>query len=338
MSEWLTQIDFAWPWAALLLPLPLLTRFLPLPEKSTDERVRVPFLPSLIDVLQLDTRPKCGSGASAVLFWLIWSLLVCALARPEYLTPPQYVSKPMRDIVLILDVSGSMAKNDVQGGNTRLQAVQQSVRKFVAARQSDRIGMVIFASQAWPFAPISEDKQALQMRINQLAPGMIGQQTAIGDALGVAVKLRSCRLNWRQSLPPTTMSGFIPSPSATSAIPAKTKSICRYCSASRKPPAARAGPPRIPAARWIASGNKSTLSLRRRSKASAGPGIRRSIRGRSPSRCYCYCWPPAAVSSGRKWHERFSLSLSVALNRATAMCAGSLAPGPRRLRLVNAYG
>ena len=76
MSEWLAHIDFAWPWAALLLALPLLTRFLPLP-------VRVPFLPSLIDALQLDTRPKRGNGASAVLFWLIWSLLVCALARPE---------------------------------------------------------------------------------------------------------------------------------------------------------------------------------------------------------------------------------------------------------------
>ena len=113
MYEWLAHIDFAWPWAALLLALPLLTRFLPLPAKTTDERVRVPFLPSLIDALQLDTRPKRGSGASAVLFWLIWSLLVCALARPEYLTPPQYIARPMRDIVLILDVSGSMAKNDV---------------------------------------------------------------------------------------------------------------------------------------------------------------------------------------------------------------------------------
>lgn len=110
MSEWLAHIDFAWPWAALLLALPLLTRFLPLPAKTTDERVRVPFLPSLIDALQLDTRPKRGSGASAVLFWLIWSLLVCALARPEYLTPPQYIARPMRDIVLILDVSGQWRK------------------------------------------------------------------------------------------------------------------------------------------------------------------------------------------------------------------------------------
>jgi Ca-activated chloride channel family protein len=97
--------------------------------------------------------------------------------------------------VLILDVSGSMAKNDVQGGATRLQAVQDSVRKFVAARKSDRIALVIFASSAWPFAPVSEDKQALQTRINQLAPGMIGQQTAIGDALGVGVKLLDSTAN-----------------------------------------------------------------------------------------------------------------------------------------------
>ncbi|MCE9900452.1 VWA domain-containing protein [Raoultella terrigena] len=189
MSEWLTRIDFAWPWAGLLLLLPLVTRYLPQPGKTVPEQVRVPFLPSLIDALKLDARPERGSRRGALLFWLIWSLLICALARPEYLTPPQYITRPMRDIVLIIDVSGSMGKTDVEGGITRQQAVQDSLRKFVASRRSDRIGMVIFATKAWPFAPISEDKQALQTRINQLAPGMIGQQTAIGDALGVAVKV-----------------------------------------------------------------------------------------------------------------------------------------------------
>ncbi|MEB7599918.1 VWA domain-containing protein [Raoultella terrigena] len=189
MSEWLTRIDFAWPWAGLLFLLPLVTRYLPQPGKTVPEQVRVPFLPSLIDALKLDARPERGSRRGALLFWLIWSLLICALARPEYLTPPQYITRPMRDIVLIIDVSGSMGKTDVEGGITRQQAVQDSLRKFVASRRSDRIGMVIFATKAWPFAPISEDKQALQTRINQLAPGMIGQQTAIGDALGVAVKV-----------------------------------------------------------------------------------------------------------------------------------------------------
>ena len=158
-------------------------------ERSLKEYVRVPFLPGLINELQLNSQPAHSGKLSTGLFWLVWALLVCALARPELLTPPQHIEKPMRNIMLILDVSGSMEKNDVAGGITRLQAVQESVKKFVAARKSDRIGLVIFANSAWPFAPVSEDKQALETRINQLAPGMAGQQTAIGDALGVTVKL-----------------------------------------------------------------------------------------------------------------------------------------------------
>lgn len=195
MSEFLSRIDFAWPWAGLLIFLPLMGRYFLSQEREVKEQVRVPFLPELIDELKLNSQPVRPSTFSNLMFWLIWLLLVVALARPEYLTPPQQIQKPMRDVVLILDVSGSMAKNDVQGGITRLQAVQDSVRKFVAARKTDRIGMVIFASQAWPFAPVSEDKQALQTRINQLAPGMIGQQTAIGDALGVGVKLLDSTAN-----------------------------------------------------------------------------------------------------------------------------------------------
>ncbi|MGB7801777.1 VWA domain-containing protein [Buttiauxella sp.] len=195
MSEFLSRLDFAWPWAWLLIFLPLLGRYFLPQDREVTERVRVPFLPELIDELKLNSQPVRTSKLASLIFWLVWILLVAALSRPEYLTPPQHIQKPMRDVVLILDVSGSMGKNDVQGGITRLQAVQESVRKFVAARKTDRIGLVIFASSAWPFAPVSEDKQALQTRINQLAPGMIGQQTAIGDALGVGVKLLDSTTN-----------------------------------------------------------------------------------------------------------------------------------------------
>lgn len=195
MSEFLSRLDFAWPWAWLLIFLPLLGRYFLPQDREVKEHVRVPFLPELIDELKLNSQPVRTSKLSSQIFWLTWILLVAALSRPEYLTPPQHIQKPMRDVVLILDVSGSMGKNDVQGGITRLQAVQESVRKFVAARKTDRIGLVIFASQAWPFAPVSEDKQALQTRINQLAPGMIGQQTAIGDALGIGVKLLDTTAN-----------------------------------------------------------------------------------------------------------------------------------------------
>jgi len=189
MSELLTRFDFAWPWVWLLLPLPLLTRFLLPPRQPVSEEVRVPFLPELVRELRLENAPPASRWPQTLLFWLVWLLLLAALARPELLLPPQLQHKPMRNVVLVLDVSGSMAKNDAGAGTTRLQAVQRSVHNFVLQRTRDRIGLVIFASQAWPFAPISADKQALLARINQLAPGMVGQQTAIGDALGVAVKL-----------------------------------------------------------------------------------------------------------------------------------------------------
>lgn len=189
MSEFFSGIDFAWPWAGVLVLIPLLTRYFFAGTQPVSEQVRVPFLPELAQSLQLSA-PMPQSGVwQRVLFWAVWILLIAALARPEYLMPPKTLIKPMRNIVLILDVSGSMEKNDAQNGQTRLQAVQQTVRTFISQRKNDRIGLVIFASQAWPFAPISADKQALQSRIAQLAPGMVGQQTAVGDALGVAVKL-----------------------------------------------------------------------------------------------------------------------------------------------------
>lgn len=189
MSEWMSRIDFAWPWAWFLLLVPLAMRFLLPHEQQVHEQVRVPFLPELMQGLQLEQTVPRPSVWQSLGFGCVWLLLVCAMARPEYLMPPQQIIKPMRNMVLVLDVSGSMETNDAQQGLSRLQAVQRSVREFIAQRKTDRIGLVIFASNAWPFAPLSEDKQALQARINQLAPGMIGQQTAIGDALGVAVKL-----------------------------------------------------------------------------------------------------------------------------------------------------
>lgn len=195
MSELLTRIDFAWPLAWLLLLLPLGSRFIQPKERQQEEQVRVPFLPELAEELKLHTPPPIIRWPDRLIFWLSWTLMVCALARPEYLMPPQQIIKPMRNMVLILDVSGSMDKNDAQNGMTRLQAVQRSVRAFVTQRKTDRIGLVIFASSAWPFAPLSQDKQALLTRINQLAPGMTGQQTAVGDALGVAVKLLDSSLD-----------------------------------------------------------------------------------------------------------------------------------------------
>ncbi len=127
MSEYLSRVDFVWPWVWLLLLLPLVGRFFMAKARPLKEYVRVPFLPARIHEIQPISQPVRSGKLAAVVFWLVWGLLVCAMARPEWLTPPQHIEKPMRNIMLILDVSGSMAKNDVAGGSTRLEAVQAAV-------------------------------------------------------------------------------------------------------------------------------------------------------------------------------------------------------------------
>lgn len=194
-SDWLTHLTFAWPLAWGLLALPLLWRLLPGRTPQNDQSVRIPHLLMLQDRLALDQHREAPERTSQLLFWLIWTLLVCALARPEYIEPPKYVTQPMRDVVLILDVSGSMAQQDVTDARhrkvSRLEAVQRSTAAFIQKRRHDRMGLVIFSGRAWPWAPLSEDRQALLARLNTLKPGMAGQQTAIGDAIGVATRLLS---------------------------------------------------------------------------------------------------------------------------------------------------
>ncbi len=199
MSELLSRLSFAWPWVWLLLPLPFLTGLFTRKTPDAGAQVRVPFLPQLVAELQLSDPPRAPRRWQAAGFWLAWLLAVCALARPEYLLPPQQIIKPLRNVVLVLDVSGSMDTRDATGGQTRLQAVQHTVREFINRRKTDRMGLVIFANQAWPFAPLSEDKQALLERVTQLSAGMAGQQTAVGDALAVAVKLLDTGVDARAS-------------------------------------------------------------------------------------------------------------------------------------------
>ncbi|MBU9843482.1 VWA domain-containing protein, partial [Rahnella sp. FRB 231] len=81
MSEFLSRLDFAWPWAAILIFLPLLSRYFLPQDNEVKERVRVPFLPELIDEVKLNSQPVRSSKLSGVLFWIIWILLVIALTR-----------------------------------------------------------------------------------------------------------------------------------------------------------------------------------------------------------------------------------------------------------------
>lgn len=193
LLPFLHRLEFQWPWLWLLLPLPIAVRFLPARTLAHAYSVRVPNLPNLLAETPVSVGTATRKRLLLVVFVGLWFCLVCAATRPQLVMPASYQEISVRDLVLVLDVSGSMATEDMQdakGGNvTRIAAMQEAVRTFIRARQEDNIGLIVFGSQAYPFAPLSRDHQVLLERVDELQPAMAGPQTSIGDALGSTIKM-----------------------------------------------------------------------------------------------------------------------------------------------------
>jgi Ca-activated chloride channel family protein len=190
------MISFAAPWAFILLPLPLLVyRFAP-PHREKSSSIRIPFFRHIAKAAGIE--PKSGSVIAhrpvlqTVVVSLIWLMLITALARPEKLADPIVIEKSARDVVLALDISGSMDQRDFQStdGTTkqRLAAVKDVMRKFIADRQGDRMALIIFGTRAFVQAPFTEDLNSLNGFLGQTQVGMAGPNTALGDAIGLGIR------------------------------------------------------------------------------------------------------------------------------------------------------
>lgn len=192
MRLW-TQLEFGSSWVGWLLPLPLLVYWW-MPEfRQHAERVRVPNLAGLTAKSGLAQRkPRQPQRWPYAIVALVWLSLLLAAAEPQRVVVSKQQQIAVRDILLVLDISGSMAIRDMQddqGEASRMQVMQQAVADFINKRPHDNIGLVVFGSQALPLTPISQDHNALLGQLTQMVPGMAGPQTSIGDAMGVAVKL-----------------------------------------------------------------------------------------------------------------------------------------------------
>ncbi len=184
------ELELAWPWLLLALPLPWLVRLgLPRAETPAPSAVRVPFYRML--------SAEQGHPAAVPRRWtlllalLAWLLLVLAAARPQWLGEP--VSLPMagRDLMLAVDISGSMTEEDmVIGGQVvdRLMAVKAVAGDFIQRREGDRIGLILFGQQAYVQTPLTFDRATARTLLFESAVGLAGRETAIGDAIGLAVK------------------------------------------------------------------------------------------------------------------------------------------------------
>ena len=191
------MLQFEYLWAFLLLPLPIFVYWVLPAFKDKSEAVRVPFFNALSKVSP--DKPASGSVVRTKNVWqtlhvmLSWSLIVCALAKPTLVDEPVTKEVKARDMLLVVDLSGSMEERDftlADGTNiSRLEAVKQVLTDFIERRTGDRIGLAVFGEAAFPQASFSEDLDTVSALVSELQPNMAGPKTMIGDAVGLSIRL-----------------------------------------------------------------------------------------------------------------------------------------------------
>ena len=184
------MIGFEWPWLALLLPVPyFIYRYARPWTAATGSALRVPFLDDFVE-----TGPDAVSKARTWPLWLalaVWSLLVLSAMRPQWLGELVEVPVTGRELMLAVDLSGSMEQQDFVLGVRRidrLTATKLVAGDFIERRVGDRIGLILFGEQAYLQAPLTFDRETVKTLLSESVIGLAGKATAIGDAIGLAVK------------------------------------------------------------------------------------------------------------------------------------------------------
>ena len=184
------MFELAWPWLLLALPLPLLAAWI-LPRARFGTHAAALRLPHAGLNLAHAANASPVSSLRRGLALLAWSLLVLSAARPQWLGEPEDIPRSGRDLLLAVDTSGSMAIEDMQIGNRaadRFSTVQIIAGDFIKRRAGDRVGLILFGSRAYLLTPLTFDLKTVATQLDESAIGLAGRETAIGDAVGLAVK------------------------------------------------------------------------------------------------------------------------------------------------------
>ena len=190
MAETLPTAGFnlAWAWLLLLLPLPwLLRRWLSAASRSGVQALRVPWFDQVVESSGALMRQPLLAAAAG----LVWLLLLLAAARPQWVGEIETLPVTGRDLLLAVDISGSMDTQDMLlGGSTvnRLMMVKKVAGEFIQRRRGDRVGLVLFGSRAYLQTPLTFDTETTAVLLEESEIGLAGRETAIGDAIGLAVK------------------------------------------------------------------------------------------------------------------------------------------------------
>ncbi|MCP0914946.1 VWA domain-containing protein [Legionella sp. 27cVA30] len=185
------MFELAFPWVFAFLPLPVLLWFLlPHSNLQLSSALKIPFFNAVATIVEREKQSIVQYKKLPVLF-LIWCLLLLALASPRWVGEPKPVAREGYNIMLALDISGSMELTDMLlygRPATRLAVVKHTAIQFVRERSMDKIGLILFGSRAYLQTPLTYDHQNVITRLEDATVGLAGKTTSIGDALGLAVK------------------------------------------------------------------------------------------------------------------------------------------------------
>lgn len=186
----ISMIEFAWPYLFLLLPIPLLIMKI-FAAKSACENAALK-IPELSDFTPLQGEFSRGfSKLKIFLACIIWLAIVTAAARPQWVGNPVEIPQSGRDLMLAVDLSGSMQMKDFYVKDQavdRLRASKLVAGDFIERRKGDRIGLILFGSQAYLQTPLTFDTATVKQLLMETEIGLAGNETAIGDAIGIAIK------------------------------------------------------------------------------------------------------------------------------------------------------
>ena len=199
LASWLgmSSFEFEHPLWFIILPLPLVVYFLVPAYRTKQMAIKVPFFSQLVDAI--GETPSEGASQLTPSWWqratliISWLLVVTAMAKPTVLGEPQVRESLGRDVMVVVDLSGSMAEQDFTSKTgekiSRLDAAKEVLSDFAKTRKGDRLGLILFGDAAFVQTPFTPDQKVWLELLNQTDVAMAGQSTHLGDAIGLAIKV-----------------------------------------------------------------------------------------------------------------------------------------------------
>lgn len=183
------MITFAWPWLLLLLPIPLLIYWLP--KKNQPQASAALIIPQLMENTTTSVVSSPKKKAPLFILSCCWLLTVLALSQPQWLGEAIDIPTEGREMMIAVDLSGSMQIEDMNlNGRTvnRLDMLKVVLGDFIERRIGDRLGLILFGDDAYMQTPMTFDRKNVKQMLDESVLGLVGRKTAIGDAIGLAVK------------------------------------------------------------------------------------------------------------------------------------------------------